>query len=89
MKTPLLALITHNNLHDAMLLLALAIYIAGARILWKTRGWPARGAYTLAAGFFVYYEIHMQLLWMALGVLSLTLAWIIPGRPSVQSVSDE
>ncbi len=80
MKISLLAFMGRAGVHDVALLFALTIYFVGARHLWRFRGWLARAMYVLGGLLLGYYEIHMQLLWLALGVAATALAWMWSGR---------
>ncbi len=75
-----LGFVGRNGVHDLALLFALVIYLVGARSLWITRGWLPRAAYILGGVLFGYYEMHMRLLWLALGVVAIVLAWVWPGH---------
>lgn len=87
MKISFLAFMRRSGVHDVALLFALAIYFVGARSLWRFRGWLARATYILGGLLLGYYEIHMQLLWLALGVAAIALAWMWPGRRTEHTAS--
>lgn len=77
------------DVHSVMLIGAFVLYIVGARTVCRSKGWLARILYLGGGMAWAYYEIHMRIVWLVLGVGAIALAWVVPARVSGErSASD-